>query len=104
MSTATAGSTVDLSAGTGASPRYRPGRTLTVWTEFRRQATRRRTQFGLGFMVALPLIILGAFQLSTDRGNDNDGQFAVLVRLATSGGLNFALFTLLVSSSFLLIV
>jgi ABC-2 type transport system permease protein len=79
--------------------------TLTVRTELRRQASRRRTQIALGFMVVLPLIILAAFQLSSDDNeNDNDGRFAVLVRLATGSGLNFALFTLLVSASFLLIV
>jgi len=89
---------------TGAATGYRPGLTLTVRTEFRRQASLRRTQLALGFMAVLPLIILAAFQLSGSGDDDNDGRFAVLVRLATSGGLNFALFTLLVSASFLLIV
>jgi ABC-2 type transport system permease protein len=82
------------------------GRTLTVWTELRRQATRRRTQLTLGFMVVLPLIILLAFEFGRDRGNGRAGrnQFAALADIATDGGLNFALFTLLVSSGFLLIV
>src|SRR3954471_16574575 len=90
----------------GAAPGYRPTRTLSVWTEVRRQATRRRTQLALGFVVLLPLIILGAFEL----GGDNEGgrrrasQFADLVNLATSGGLNFALFCIFVSSGFLLVV
>lgn len=88
---------------TGAAAGYRAGRTFTIWTELRRQATRRRTQLALGFMVALPLIILAAFQLSDDSG-DGNGNFAALVSLATSGGLNFALFTLLVSAGFLLVV
>jgi ABC-2 type transport system permease protein len=81
-------------------------RTLTVWTELRRQATRRRTQLTLGFMLVLPLIILLAFEFGRDRGNNGRGrdQFAALADIATDGGLNFALFTLLVSSSFLLIV
>jgi len=89
--------------GAGAAAGYRGGRTLTVWTETRRQASRRRTQLALGFMVVLPLIILAAFQLS-DGESDGDGNFAALVNLATSGGLNFALFTLLASAGFLLVV
>ncbi len=80
--------------------------TFSYATEFRRQATRRRTQLALGFMVLLPLIILAAFQLG---GGDSDnggrrGQFSSLVDLATAGGVNFALFTIFVSASFLLIV
>jgi ABC-2 type transport system permease protein len=85
---------------------YRPHATLTYLTELRRQASRRRTQLTLGFMVVLPLIILVAFEFGRsdrDRGGDR-GQFAALASIATSGGLNFALFTLLVSASFLLIV
>ena len=42
----------------GSAIGYRPTRTLTFRTELRRQASRRRTQLALGFMVALPLIIL----------------------------------------------
>jgi len=89
----------------GSAVGYRPTRTLTFRTELRRQASRRRTQLALGFMVVLPLIILIAFEF----GNDNGGrsrrdQFAALADIATAGGLNFALFTLLVSASFLLIV
>ncbi|MBO0871324.1 MAG: ABC transporter permease subunit, partial [Micromonosporaceae bacterium] len=75
-------------------------------TEMRRQLTRRRTQLALGFLVVLPLIVLVAFELGGNSGSNNDrnGQFSSLVRVATSGGLNFALFTLLVSSGFLLVV
>jgi ABC-2 type transport system permease protein len=80
--------------------------TLSLWTEIRRQASRRRTHLALGFMILLPLIILLAFELgSDDSGDDNGGgQFGSLVDLATSGGLNFALFTIAVSAGFLLIV
>jgi ABC-2 type transport system permease protein len=91
----------------GAAPGYRPGRTLSVRAEWARQARRRRTHLALGFMVALPLIMLGAFQLG---GDDEEpappggGRFGSLVDLATSGGLNFALFTVFVSSGFLLVV
>src|SRR6266480_3381085 len=70
-------STVDSPAVVdGSAAGYRPTRTLTFRTELRRQVSRRRTQLTLGFMVVLPLIIL----------------------------LAFALFTLLVSAGFLLIV
>jgi ABC-2 type transport system permease protein len=86
---------------------YRPTGTFTFATEFRRQASRRRTQLALGFMVVLPLIILIAFQLNTNDNSNSGrrrGQFSSLVDLATAGGLNFALFTVFVSASFLLIV
>jgi ABC-2 type transport system permease protein len=91
----------------GAAPGYRPARTLTFATELRRQATRRRTQLTLAFMVVLPLVILVAFELGrrgSGGGGGSRGQFAALADIATTGGLNFALFTLLVSASFLLIV
>src|SRR2546423_12680397 len=89
----------------GSAVGYRPTRTLTFRTELRRQASRRRTQLALGFMVVLPLIILIAFEFGDDNGGGiRRSQFAALADIATAGGLNFALFTLLVSSSFLLIV
>lgn len=81
------------------------GRALPISTEIRRQAGRRRTQLAMGFMVLLPIIVLIAFQFDSgkDDGSGN-GQYAQLASLATSGGLNFALFVLLVSSGFLLMV
>jgi ABC-2 type transport system permease protein len=86
---------------------YRATRTMPIRAEVRRQASRRRTQLALGFMVLLPLIILAAFEFGGD-GNDDDGNgggaFGSLVDLATSGGLNFALFCLAVSAGFLLVV
>ncbi|GAB7041694.1 MULTISPECIES: ABC transporter permease [Catenuloplanes] len=83
---------------------YRPGRTLSFGAEFRRQATRMRTRLALGFMVLLPLIILIAFQFETNEEDDGTGggEFGSLIDLATSGGLNFTLFTLLVSAGFML--
>ncbi|MGC4804025.1 ABC transporter permease subunit [Micromonospora sp. DT233] len=94
------------SSTVGAAAGYRPSATLPFAAEFRRQASRRRTQLALGFMVLLPLIILIAFQF--DAGDDDDrgggGEFSSLGDLATSGGLNFTLFSLLVSASFLLVV
>lgn len=102
-----AGRTAGPAVVDGSATGYRPTRTLTFRTELRRQASRRRTQLTLGFMVVLPLIILFAFELGARNGNRRGGrsnQFAALADIATSGGLNFALFTLLVSAGFLLIV
>jgi ABC-2 type transport system permease protein len=94
-----------LSTVDGSATGYRPTRTLTFRTELRRQASRRRTQLTLGFMVVLPLIILLAFEFGGDSNNRGGrSQFAALADIATAGGLNFALFTLLVSAGFLLIV
>src|SRR5262249_49619307 len=94
-----------------AATMTRPGpvrldRPFSFGTEFRRQASRPRTKIALAFLVALPLIILGAFELGRgDRGDGGrDGAFSSLVDVATSGGPNFALFTLFVSSGFLLVV
>jgi ABC-2 type transport system permease protein len=82
-------------------------RTFSVATELRRQASRPRTRITLGLMVALPLILLAAFEFGGD-GDDDDGDgpgvFSSLVDVATAGGINFALFALVVSSSFLLVV
>ncbi|QSB15096.1 ABC transporter permease [Natronosporangium hydrolyticum] len=98
----------DVAEQTGAAAGYRPGRTLRVAAEWRRQARRRRTQLLLAFMVALPLIILAAFEIGGDEGDEEPGApagaFGSLVDLATSGGLNFALFTIAVSAGFLMVV
>ncbi|HEY0700168.1 MAG TPA: ABC transporter permease subunit [Micromonospora sp.] len=88
----------------GGAAGYRPRATLPIAAEWRRQAARRRTQLALGFLVLLPLIILVAFQFDSGDDDNGRGEFASLVELATSGGLNFTLFTIFVSASFLLIV
>jgi ABC-2 type transport system permease protein len=95
-----------LSTVDGSATGYRPTRTLSFATELRRQMSRRRTQLTLGFMVVLPLVILIAFEFGrSDRSSRGGrGQFSALADIATDGGLNFALFTLLVSSGFLLVV
>jgi ABC-2 type transport system permease protein len=92
-------STVSTVVAAGRAP-------FSLGTELRRQASRPRTRFALGFMVVLPLIILLAFEFGGDGddGPSGGGVFGSLIDLATSGGANFALFTLLVSSSFLLVV
>jgi ABC-2 type transport system permease protein len=90
-----------------AAVHYRPSATLSIGAEIRRQASRRRTQLALGFMVLLPIIVLVAFAFNSSGDDDNNqggGAFGSLVDLATSGGLNFALFCLAVSAGFLLVV
>jgi ABC-2 type transport system permease protein len=86
-----------------AAPGYRPEKTLSFATELRRQLTRRRTQYGFGFLALLPLLLLGAFQLG---GPDDEGsqRGASLVDVATAGGPNFAAFTLFASATFLVVV
>lgn len=92
----------------GAATGYHAGKTLTIAAEWRRQAARRRTHLALGFMAALPLIILAAFQVGGDSSDEGPGggggQISSLVDLATTGGLNFTLFTIFVASGFLLVV
>ena len=88
-----------------AATGYRATATMPLLAEVRRQASRRRTQLALGFMALLPVIILLAFEFGGDGDDDNGvGAFASLVDLATSGGLNFALFSIFVSAGFLLVV
>jgi ABC-2 type transport system permease protein len=82
---------------------YRPGRTLGLRAEIARQLTRRRTQFALGFLVALPLLLLAAFLIGGPDDN-NGGRGVSLVDVATASAANFTLFTLFASSTFLLVV
>jgi ABC-2 type transport system permease protein len=90
---------------TAGATGYRPLATLPLMAEWRRQASRRRTQLALGFMALLPLIVLLAFEFGGGDDDDNGGgEFSSLVELATSGGLNFTLFCIFVSAGFLLVV
>ena len=50
-------------APSGVPVGFRTGRTLPVRVELARQLRRRRTQLSLGFMVALPIILWGAFSV-----------------------------------------
>jgi ABC-2 type transport system permease protein len=91
--------------GDGAAGGYRAAATLRIWAEIRRQAGRLRTRLALGCMVLLPLIILFAFVVGRPGGGGQQpGEFASFASLGTEGGINFALFALLVSSSFLLVI
>jgi ABC-2 type transport system permease protein len=61
----------------------------------------------LGFMVLLPVIIWSPSRSvgrQRQQRPEGGGAFGSLVDLATSGGLNFALFCLAVSAGFLLVV
>jgi ABC-2 type transport system permease protein len=86
---------------TGAAAGYDPRRTLPLRVELRRQLLRRRTRLVFAFLVVLPLLLVAAFTLGSD---NRDGQAPGLVDLATTGAANFTLFTLFVSTGFLLVV
>ena len=86
----------------GAAPGYRASRSLGLMVEARRQLTRRRTQFALGFLVVLPFLLVAAFTLGSD--SRDGGTAPALVDLATLGAANFTVFTMFVSSGFLLVV
>ena len=80
--------------------------TMPLRAEFRRQASRRRTQLALGFMVLLPLIILIAFQFDTgdDDGARGASEFSSLVDAGHLGRAELHPLLLFVSASFLLVV
>jgi ABC-2 type transport system permease protein len=84
----------------GHAPAYDPRRTLSVRVEMERQLRRRRTQIAFALILVLPIVIAIAFQI----GGGADSGAPELVGLATSGGINFALFTEFASVGFLLIV
>ncbi|AUS77627.1 ABC transporter permease [Actinoalloteichus sp. AHMU CJ021] len=83
----------------GSIAGYRANHTLPIRVELRRQLLRRRTQLTLGLLVALPVVLLLAFRIGQD-----DVSGGGLVELATRSGVNFALFSIFVSVSFLFVV
>ena len=91
----------NVAGADGAVISYRADRTLRLGVELRRQSRRRRTQLTLGFLVLLPVLLLTAFKLAPNQGTQRSGAF---VDLATSSGLNFAVFTLFATTTFLLVV
>jgi ABC-2 type transport system permease protein len=88
---------------TGAVAGYRPERTLRLPVELRRQFKRRRTLGVFAFMVALPLILIGALQLGGSEDAAENTRIN-LVDVATSSGLNFTLFVLFATTGFFLVV
>lgn len=86
----------------GRADGYQADRTLRVPTEMRRQLTRRRTQITVAFLVLLPFLLVLAFTVgNSTNSKSRSGGF---VDRATTGGLNFTVFTLFVSIGFLLVV
>ncbi|GAA3657073.1 ABC transporter permease [Nonomuraea antimicrobica] len=88
-----------MTAATG----YAPHRTLPLRVEIVRQFKRRRTLAMFALLLALPWVLVIAFQF----GPQSSGQTQSALRisdLATESGLNFAAFALSVSASFLLVV
>ncbi|WP_067180080.1 ABC transporter permease [Microtetraspora niveoalba] len=93
---------VRTAAGGGTARGYAPGRTLPLRVEFVRQFRRRRTMAMFGLLLALPWVLVVAFQFGPAPGRGGGG--LRISDLATQGGLNFAAFVLSVSASFLLAV
>jgi ABC-2 type transport system permease protein len=85
-----------------SAPGYNPRHTLPFSVEFVRQLRRRRTMIAFGFMLVLPWILVGAFEVSGPSSPNNGAPG--LVTVATQGGLNFAAFSIFVSAGFLLVV
>jgi ABC-2 type transport system permease protein len=85
----------------GGAPGYAVRRTLPMRVEVGRQWARRRTRLTLGFLVVLPFLLVGAFQLGSGSNRRGAPGF---VDLATSGAANFTLFTLFAATGFLLVV
>ncbi|MBV9162702.1 MAG: ABC transporter permease [Pseudonocardiales bacterium] len=85
----------------GAAPGYRVAATLPLRVELVRQLRRRRTVLTVGFLALLPFLLWLAFKVGRD---DRNRGGTTLVDLATSSGLNFVVFTLFSTASFLLVV
>ncbi|MDF5758114.1 ABC transporter permease subunit [Spongiactinospora sp. TRM90649] len=92
--------------GTVTAPGYSPGRTLPLSVEIVRQFRRRRTMVMFGLLLALPWVLVVAFQLGAGQPQPGQavGSGLRMSDLATASGLNFAAFALSVSASFLLVV
>ena len=71
--------------------------------EIRRQAKRRRTLLSFLAMVVIPAVVMTAL-LVNGGGPPSRGRSPELVDVASSSALNFALFMLLATSQFLLVV
>jgi ABC-2 type transport system permease protein len=73
-----------------------------IGVEIRRQAKRRRTVYSFLALIAIPTIVMVA--LLTNGGPPAEGRRPELVDVAQASALNFALFMLLATSQFLLVV
>lgn len=97
MSTDLGGAAARPADASGAAPGFAPHRTLRVRAELRRELRRRRTVWTAVLLAVLPLVLVGAFALGDDDRTGAPG----FVDLATTGGTNFAIFTLFAVSGFL---
>jgi ABC-2 type transport system permease protein len=95
--------TVAAVAPAGAAAGYRPGRTLRLGVELRRQFKRRRTIGVFMLMAVLPLLLIGALQLGGAEEAEANSRVN-LVDVATASGLNLTLFVLFATSGFFLVV
>lgn len=77
------------------------GKALSFGAEVCRQFGRRRTFWGFVVMLALPLILVGAFAIGRTTGPPGGTRLA---DLAQQGSANFAIFALSAASDFLLVV
>ncbi len=74
---------------------------LTLRAELRRQLSRRRTRWTALLLLALPLVLVGAFAWGRATGPPTGSR---LSDFAQQGSANFALFALSAASDFLLVV
>ena len=75
-----------------------------IGVELRRQAKRRRTTYAFLALLAIPAIVMTALLVNGGPAAPNGRNSPGLVDVASSSGLNFALFMLLATSQFLLVV
>jgi ABC-2 type transport system permease protein len=110
MSTAPAAPVPDLpeppddpgAAGAATAPGYRPGRTLRLRVEARRQLRRRRTMVVGALLALLPFVLMAAFAIGGTPSDGTNGP--TLIDTATASGANFAATCLFVSAGFVLVV
>ncbi|MFG2961645.1 ABC transporter permease [Streptomyces sp. NPDC048288] len=91
-----------LTEGAAVASGYRAGRTLPLRVELVRQFKRRRTLAMGGILAVLPFVLLIAFAIGGQPGEQN-GQ-VTLLDTATASGANFAAVNLFVSAGFLLVI
>ncbi|MFF4287906.1 ABC transporter permease [Streptomyces sp. NPDC001739] len=89
--------------GDGRAAGYRPGRTLPLRVEARRQLLRRRTLVVAAVLVLLPFVLVAAFAIGGDPATRGGGRVSLIAAATASGG-NFAATVLFVSAGFLLVV
>ncbi len=91
--------------GVRPHPPHRQHRPLTWRSELGRQLRRRRTLWSFALILALPLVIVGAFAIGGSSSSSSDATTTTsFVSLATANAANFAVFTISASASFLLVV